>query len=115
MAIIGPINDALYHDYTLLITKGILDCIVVMALTSSMGKGPVFAVVPLVLLQGTMTLLARLVGPMINDAALSKLSLVGSVLIFCVGLNLAVGKRVKVANFLPSLIIAVAWAYLMPA
>ena len=37
MAIIGPMNDALYHDYTLLVTKGILDAIIVMALTSSLG------------------------------------------------------------------------------
>lgn len=112
MAIIGPINDALYHDYTLLITKGILDCIIVMALTSSMGKGAVFSVIPLALLQGSMTLLAQLVRPLMTDAALSNLSLVGSVLIFCVGLNLAVGKRVKVANYLPSLILAVAAAFL---
>lgn len=112
MAIIGPINDALYHDYTLLITKGILDCIIVMALTSSMGKGPVFSVIPLILLQGSMTLLARLIRPLMTDLALANLSMVGSVLIFCVGLNLAVGKRVKVANYLPSLLIAIAWAFL---
>lgn len=111
MAIIGPINDALYHDYTLLFTKGILDAIVVMALTASLGKGAVFSVIPLVLLQGGMTLLARGVGPLLTDAALSCLSLVGSVLIFCVGVNLAFGKRVKVANYLPALVIAVAWAY----
>ena len=111
MAIIGPINDALYHDYTLLITKGILDCIIVMALTSSLGKGAVFSVIPLVLLQGSMTLLAQLVRPLMTDLALSNLSLVGNVLIFCVGLNLAVGKRVKVANYLPSLLLAIAWAF----
>ena len=111
MAIIGPINDALYHDYTLLITKGILDCIIVMALTSSLGKGAVFSVIPLVLLQGSMTLLAQLIRPMMTDLALSNLSLVGNVLIFCVGLNLAFGKRVKVANYLPCLLIAIAWAF----
>ena len=49
MAIIGPMNDALYQDYTLLVTKGILDAIIVMALTSSLGKGAVFSVIPLVL------------------------------------------------------------------
>ena len=112
MAIIGPINDALYHDYTLLITKGILDCIIVMALTSSLGKGAVFSVIPLVLLQGSMTLLAQLIRPLMTELALSNLSLVGNVLIFCVGLNLAFGKRVKVANYLPSLLIAIAWAFL---
>ena len=110
MAIIGPMNDALYHDYTLLVTKGILDSIIVMALTSSLGKGAVFSVIPLVLWQGLMTLLAALIGPLMTEAELANLSLVGSVLIFCVGINLVFGKRVKVANFLPALIVAVVWA-----
>ena len=110
MAIIGPMNDALYHDYTLLVTKGILDAIIVMALTSSLGKGAVFSVIPLVLWQGLMTLLAALIGPLMTEAELANLSLVGSVLIFCVGINLVFGKKVKVANFLPALIVAVIWA-----
>ena len=92
MAIIGPMNDALYHDYTLLVTKGILDAIIVMALTSSLGKGAVFSVIPLVLWQGLMTLLAALIGPLMTEAELANLSLVGSVLIFCVGINLVFGK-----------------------
>lgn len=112
MAIIGPMNDALYHDYTLLVTKGILDAIIVMALTSSLGKGAVFSVIPLVLWQGLMTLLATLIGPLMTEAKLANLSLVGSVLIFCVGINLVFGKKVKVANFLPALVIAVVWAML---
>jgi len=112
MAIIGPMNDALYHDYTLLVTKGILDAIIVMALTSSLGKGAVFSVIPLVLWQGLMTLLATLIGPLMTEAELANLSLVGSVLIFCVGINLVFGKKVKVANFLPVLVIAVVWAML---
>lgn len=111
MAVIGPINDALYHDFTLLITKGILDAVIVMALVASLGRGALFSVVPLAIFQGTMTLIARFVGPLLTQAALGNLSLVGSVLIFCVGINLVFGKRIKVANFLPALIIAIAWAY----
>jgi len=112
MAIIGPMNDALYGDYTLLTTKGILDMIIVMALTSSMGKGAVFSVIPLVIWQGLMTLLATWIGPLMTAHALCNLSLVGNVLIFGVGVNLAFGKRVKVANYLPALVVAVLFAVL---
>ena len=111
MAIIGPMNDAIYHEYSILITKGILDCIIVMALTSSMGKGPVFSVIPLAIWQGLMTILARLIAPMMTDAALANLSMVGNVLITCVGLNLAFPVKIKVANYLPALLIAVGWAF----
>ena len=114
MAIIGPMNDALYHDYTILTTQGILDMIIVMALTASLGKGAVFSVIPMALWQGAMTALAGVVGPLMNDAALACLSLVGNVLIFGVGINLAFGKRIKVANYLPALIIAVAWSAFLP-
>ena len=110
MAIIGPMNDALYHDYTILTTKGILDMIIVMALTASMGKGAVFSVIPMAIWQGLMTVLAAFVGPLMTDAALSCLSIVGNVLIFGVGVNLAFGKKIKVANYLPALIIAVIWS-----
>ena len=110
MAIIGPMNDALYHDYTILTTKGILDMIIVMALTASLGKGAVFSVIPMAIWQGLMTVLAAFIGPLMTEAELANLSLVGSVLIFCVGINLVFGKKVKVANFLPALIIAVIWA-----
>ena len=112
MAIIGPMNDALYGDYTLLTTKGILDMIIVMALSSSMGKGAVFSVIPLVIWQGLMTAMAAVVGPLMTDWALSNLSLVGNVLIFGVGVNLVFGKKVKVANYLPGMVVVVLFAVL---
>ena len=59
-----------------------------------------------------MTLLARLVAPVMTDAAVANLSLVGSVLIFCVGVNLVWGKMIRVANMLPAVLAAVAAAYL---
>ena len=112
MAILGPINDALYHDYTILTTKGILDAIIVMALTASYGKGCIFSVIPLVAFQGTMTLLAHIIGPFMTEAALNNISLVGSMLIFCVGINLIFGKKFKVANMLPALVIAAGYAFI---
>ena len=60
----------------------------------------------------TITAAAKLVEPLMTDAALSNMSFVGSALIFCVGINLLFGKKVRVANLLPSLIFAVVWAFL---
>ncbi|WP_330367664.1 DUF554 family protein [Butyrivibrio sp. AE3006] len=59
-----------------------------------------------------MTLLAKLVAPIMTESAISNLPLVGSVLIFCVGVNLVWGKKVRVANMLPALIVAVIAAYI---
>ena len=112
MAIVGAIQDGLEGDYATLLTKAILDCIIICVMTASMGKGAVFSVIPLVIWQGLMTVMAAFVGPLMSDWALSNLSLVGNVLIFGVGVNLVFGKKVKVANYLPALVVAVVFAML---
>lgn len=112
MAVVGFIKDGIYGDYGILAAKAILDLIIVFVMTVSMGKGCVFSAIPVGIFQGIVTLLARLLEPLMTEAALSNLSLVGSIMIFCVGLNLVFGKKVKVANFLPAIVFAVAWAFL---
>ncbi len=59
----------------------------------------------------TTTLIAKLISPLMTETAVSYLSLVGSILIFCVGINLVWGKRLKVANMLPAVLLAVLAAY----
>ena len=112
MAIVGAIEDGLTGDYSILLTKAILDLIIIMVMTCSLGKGCIFSAIPVFLLQGSVTALAVLIKPLMTDAALGNLSLVGNVLIFCVGINLVWGKKVRVANLLPSIIFAAAAAFL---
>ena len=111
MAVVGAVQDGLTGDTSTLLAKAILDMVIVLVLTVSKGKGAIFAVVPLVILQGLITLLAHLIAPIMTPQALSNLSLVGSSLILCVGINLIWGKRIKVANLLPAVLIAIIWAF----
>ena len=111
MAIIGSIQDGIKGDYSILATKAVLDLIIIMIMTCSMGKGCVFSALPVLVLEGGMTLLSRLISPLMTAQALSNISLVGSVLIFCVGLNLVWGKRIRVANLLPAVVFAVVFAF----
>ncbi len=106
MAIIGPLQDVLYHDFSLLITKGILDFIIILSMSASMGRGPVFSVIPLFIWQGFFTLVALIAGPLFSETSLNQLSLVGNVCIFCVGVNLLFDRHLPVANLLPSLLIS---------
>lgn len=112
MAIVGSIQDALLEDPSILVTKAVLDLIIIMVMTCSMGKGCVFSAIPVFVFQGTITCLARLIQPVMTEAALANLSLIGSILIFCVGVNLVWGKKIRVANLLPSIVIAVIAAFL---
>ncbi len=107
MAIVGSLNDGLSGDPSLLYTKSILDFTSTMIFASTLGVGVTCCVIPMGLYQGGITLLAGLLKPFFTEEIISNLSLVGSVLIFCVGINLFFGKKVNVANMLPALFVPV--------
>lgn len=112
MAIVGAIEDGINGDYSILATKAVLDLIIVIVMTGSMGKGSAFSAIPVAILQGSVTALAGLLRPVMTAQALANLSLIGSVLIFCVGVNLVWNRGLKVANMLPALVLAVGAAFL---
>ena len=112
MTIVGAIQDGILGDYTTLAVKSVLDFIIVVVMTSSMGKGAVFSAIPVFVIEGGVTLLAKVIAPVMTELAISYLSLIGSILIFCVGINLVWGKKIKVANMLPAVIFAVIASYL---
>lgn len=113
MAVVGALQDGLSGDYSTLLTKAILDMIIICVMTASMGKGCIFSAIPVALFQGIITLLARSIEPVMTEAALSNLSFVGNMLIFCVGINLVwENTRIKVANMLPAIVVAIIWSFL---
>ena len=111
MAIVGSIQDGVTGDWSTLAVKAVLDFVIVLVMASSMGKGCAFSAIPVFVFEGGMTLLARLIAPVMTEAAIGNLSLIGSVLIFCVGVNLVWGKQLRVANMLPAVLLAVLAAY----
>ena len=112
MAIVGSIEDGISHDYSILATKAILDLIIIMVMTCSLGKGCIFSAIPVGILQGSVTLLSTFLQPLMTPAAQTNLSMIGSILIFCVGVNLVWDKRIRVANLLPAVVLAVAAVFL---
>ena len=111
LAIVGSIQDGILGDYNTLLMKAILDFVIICVMTASMGNGCAFSAIPVALFQGSITLLARGIEPIMTEPALNNLSLVGSMLIFCVGVNLVWEKKFKVANMLPAIVVAVIWAF----
>ena len=112
MAIVGAIQDGILNDHSTLFVKAVLDFIIILIMSSSLGKGAIFSAIPVFIFEEIITLLARLISPIMTDLAISYISLVGSTLIFCIGINLIWGKKINVANMLPSLLFAILFAYL---
>ncbi len=111
MAVVGAIEDGINRDPATLFAKALLDFLIVIVMTSTLGKGCIFAFIPIGIFQGTITALSQFAGPLFSvGTVISDMSLVGNVLIFCVGINICFGKKFRVGNMLPSLIIAIIYS-----
>ena len=112
MAIVGAIEDGMTGNWSILAAKAVLDFIIVLVMTCSLGKGCIFSAIPVLVFEGLMTVFAAMIKSVITELALSYISLVGSVLIFCVGINLVWDKKIRVANLLPAILFAAGAAFL---
>lgn len=106
MAVVGSIEDGVHGNHSILFAKAILDFVIILVMSATLGKGCLFAFVPVGLFQGIITLLSSMISPYITASAMSALSFIGSILIFCVGVNLVFDTKIRVANLLPTLIVA---------
>lgn len=64
MAIVGAIQDGISKDYSMLMAKAILDLVIVLIFASTYGIGAVFSAVPILVYQGSITLLAAFSAPL---------------------------------------------------
>lgn len=106
MAVVGAVEDGMLGDISILCTKAILDFVIILVMTCSLGRGCTFSAIPVGVFQGAVTALSVVIRPCMTDPALAGLSLVGSILIFCVGINLVWDTKLRVANMLPAIIMA---------
>ncbi len=113
MAIMGSLQDGLTANPHTLFVKSALDFVIVLIFSSAMGIGTLFSALPLGIYQGGITLAAGFIAPYLSDNLISNLNLVGSAMIFCVGVNLAFGKKFKVGNILPGILVPVIYEIIL--
>ena len=105
MAIVGSITDGLTGDYTTLAAKAVLDGVMSVVMSASLGGGVILSAITIGIYQGAITLLATVLEPMLTDVLISQMTMVGSVLIMGIGFNLLFdNKVVKVGNLLPAVL-----------
>ena len=112
MAIIGSITDGLRGDPSVLFVKSTLDGITSIVLAATLGPGVLFSSIPVFLYQGSITLLAGLLEPVLQGVLLNQICAAGFVLVACIGLNFMGITKIKTANFLPALLVPPLWAFL---
>ncbi len=106
LAILGSLQDGLTGDIQLLAVKAVLDGTIALAFASVLGVGVAFAALPLLVLQGAVTLGASALAPALSDPMMLALTATGGVLVAGIGLRLLEVRQVRVANLLPALVLA---------
>lgn len=106
MTVTGSIQAGLTGDNSVLITKATHDLVSSMMLASSLGVGVLLASVSVFAIQGGLVLLAGLIAPFMSMSAINEMTCAGSILIIMIGTNLMGITKIKVADFLPAIILA---------
>ena len=112
MAIVGSLQEGLTGDASIIYAKALIDGTVSVIFTASMGIGVMLAAVPVLLYQGAITLAAGSLQTLITDPMLAEVSGVGGVLIIAISLNMLKLTKIKLANLLPGLPLAVLLVWL---
>ncbi|KNY28096.1 DUF554 domain-containing protein [Pseudobacteroides cellulosolvens] len=106
LTIVGSLNAGLSGDNEMLFTKSVLDFISSTMLCVSLGIGVLFSAFFVLVFQGSIVLLAQFLQPILNDSAIAEITCTGSLMIIALGLNIIGLTKIKVANYLPGIIVA---------
>lgn len=109
MSIVGSLEEGLNGNANTLYAKSILDCISSFIFSATLGVGVFFASIPVLLYQGTITILAEYLKPLLTAEVISQMSLIGNVLILGIGINILEIKNIKVANMLPAIFLPIVY------
>jgi hypothetical protein len=105
MALVGSFKAGTEGDYTLILTKSVLDGFMAIFFAAALGPGVAFSALPILVYQGALTLAAGTLKPFVSSSMLAELTGVGGALVVMIGLNLLGMKKIKTADFLPALVL----------
>lgn len=109
MAIMGSMEAGINHNYTIIISKSVIDAVTAITLAATMGVGVMFSAAIILIYQGLITLLAAWVGPYLSEAVVTEMSAVGGVMIMGIAVNMLglTGQKLRVGNMLPAMFLPI--------
>ena len=105
LSLIGSFQAGAEGNYSLLLTKSVMDGFMAILLTAALGIGVAFSIITILVYQGALTLLSAWIRPYVTDLALSELTAVGGIMVIMIGFNMLKLRDIKTANYLPALIV----------
>lgn len=114
MTILGSLQDGLTGDYTTLAVKSVMDGVTSMAFASALGAGVPAAAAVVLLVQGSLSLSAAALKPLLTAGVVAEVSATGGALIVAIGLGILNVVQIKTVNLLPALAFAPLLSHLLP-
>jgi uncharacterized protein len=106
LTILGSFLDGTKGDITVLAIKSTLDGVSSIVFAATLGWGVLLSAVSVLVVQGTLTLIAVLAHTGLSELETGELTAVGGLIVLAIALGLLELKSIKVANFLPALLVA---------
>lgn len=107
MAIVGSLENGLTGNYDTLAAKALLDGISSIVFASSLGIGVAFSAVAIFLYQGSISLMASFLQPLLSDTVIAEMTCVGSLLIVALAFNMLGMTKIKVMNLVPAIFLPI--------
>ena len=114
MTVLGSFDAGIRNDYTVIFTKSILDGFMAITFAASMGIGTMFSALAILVYQGGLTILSTFLQPYVTDQMLAEITGCGGAMIVMIGINLLGFKKIKTANYLPSILLVVMFVLCEP-
>ena len=114
MAILGSIQDGLAADHTTLFAKATLDGLISLILSTNLGIGVILSALSVGIYQGSITLLAGVVGPFVTEPMLAEITATGGIMIMAIGCNMLKISSIRIGNLLPGMLFAAVITALLP-
>jgi uncharacterized membrane protein YqgA involved in biofilm formation len=107
MTIVGSLQSGLAGNHEMLFNKSVLDFVAAIIFASSLGIGVAFAAAFVFVYQGTITLMAQWIAPLLNDTVINEMTCVGSVIIIGLALNMLNITKLRVMNYVPAIFVPI--------
>jgi hypothetical protein len=111
MTILGAIEEGLGNEPKLLLIKSLMDGFSSIALVAALGVGVIFSVIPLLVYQGGLTLIASWVGDSMSKVMIDELTATGGILLIGLGITILGIKKIEVLNLIPALLFIIPLVY----
>jgi uncharacterized membrane protein YqgA involved in biofilm formation len=111
MTILGAIEEGLGNEPKLLLIESLMDGFSSIALAAALGVGVIFSIVPLLIYQGGLTILASWLGESLSEVMIDELTATGGILLIGLGITILGIKKIEVLNLIPALLFIIPLVY----